>query len=379
MNKNKLNMKNLFSTLLIILFIINSLKGQEIIFDPATFPSDHCPAGMSIVKIGGTKYLQIILNGWNSIIDIPEYQLKAGSIATCSFKYALGAASIAVPLDFSNINGTVQLQDTVNTVKNPYPTGPEMVPSYTYLEQKPVNRGLGDISAKINPDMKVVNKIQFYGQEKINWGPTTGDTMWVGKVIAILPSKTAPITFIVDDTKLKTSTGFGLEGSWKKATGEFDKNWDGVAELAKFYDDGTNGDKIAGDHLWSVTVNLIIDNGANIWKWGVIDSKDKWILVGPDQQFTIPDGMPQTLTYTNTVSVKNFSNSIFKIYPNPASNMISILGSNIKVVEIYNITGSKIIVSNDCKINVSTLAKGVYLAKVISTNGEVSMSKFTKQ
>jgi hypothetical protein len=375
-------MKNLFSTFLIVLMIITSLKGQEVIFDPATYPAISYPAGMSIVEVHGIKYLQVILNGWNSTIDIPEFILKeADSTVTCSFKYAIGPASLAVPLDNSKIRGAVQLMDTINTVKDPW--GSDMVPSFTTLEQSSVTGNFENVKVKISSEMRVINKIQFWGQEKVNWSPTKGDTMWIGKVSVVLPPETAPITFIVDDSNLKTSTGFGLKGSWLKATGAYDKNWDAGKELSKFYDDGTHGDKTVGDHIWSVTLNLVVDAGANNWEWGINDSKGNWALPAgtANQKFTLPDAKAQTLIYTNTVSINNLSISNFKVFPNPVSTIINLGKQDLKLVEIYNMVGIKIFETDPANqiLDVSTFNPGVYFIKAKTNSGEIKACKFNKQ
>jgi hypothetical protein len=66
----------------------------------------------------------------------------------------------------------------------------------------------------------------------------------------------------------------------------------------------------------------------------------------------------------NTKNKKQFS-----IYPNPAKDelMVSIFDDAMGDVAVYNIYGSKLIsqkaINNSLKINVSGLAKGVYLIK----------------
>lgn len=103
----------------------------------------------------------------------------------------------------------------------------------------------------------------------------------------------ADITFIVDDSKQAAATGFALKGSWDTATGEYDDAWSGGAEHSDFYDDGTHGDVTAGDHIWTVTIALVPDGGANTWEWGVNDADGNWI--DGNFQFTVPDATDQTL------------------------------------------------------------------------------------
>jgi hypothetical protein len=106
---------------------------------------------------------------------------------------------------------------------------------------------------------------------------------------------TATVTFEVDDSANKTGTVFKLRGSWITATGVYDPLWSGGADHTSFYDDGTNGDVTAGDHIWSVALELVV-NPSVTWKWGFM-ADGVWGVVGPDQQFTLPDTTNITVTY----------------------------------------------------------------------------------
>jgi len=337
------------------------------IFDPETYDPDNLKPGMEIVKIGSKKYLKVIVDGWNSTLDVPEFKVKEGMKAHTEFEYNIGQTKFTA----SQINAAVQMIDTINKTTVSWSTEP--VNSTTGLVQSAPTGEMKEVTASFASGMNLVHQVQFFGQETSSWGAVAGDTLICGRVGVI---ESAAITFIVDDSNLKTSTGFALKGSWLKATGEYDKNWDGGNEVAKFYDDGTHGDKTAGDNKWTVTINLMVDNGVNSWEWGVNDAKGKWLY--GNFKFTVADAKAQTLTYANTVSAKNLGASTIKVYPNPASSMLNVLGE-VNSVEIYNLTGAKVLVSNSNHINVSSLAKGTYIAKVNGANGETSMSKFCKE
>ncbi|HNS18693.1 MAG TPA: lamin tail domain-containing protein [Bacteroidales bacterium] len=107
------------------------------------------------------------------------------------------------------------------------------------------------------------------------------------------PAEYAILTFVINDTEEQTFTGFYLKGSWD-ATGNYDANWNDGAEHTLLYDDGTHGDAIAGDHIFTAQVNLVVDYGYHTWEWGVNDQAHNW--VAGNWQFTIPDTSPQTLT-----------------------------------------------------------------------------------
>ncbi len=60
--------------LFVLLFSVSSVvSSAQVIFDPATYPQDSLPAGMTLDTIDGRVYVQIILNGWNSYIKIDPH------------------------------------------------------------------------------------------------------------------------------------------------------------------------------------------------------------------------------------------------------------------------------------------------------------------
>ncbi len=68
------------------------------------------------------------------------------------------------------------------------------------------------------------------------------------------------------------------------------------------------------------------------------------------------------------------------ISPNPATNDINILGDNIRAIEIYNLTGTKVYSSAAVKqINISSFAAGQYIAKIYLTNSQSKSIQFIKK
>jgi len=88
----------------------------------------------------------------------------------------------------------------------------------------------------------------------------------------------AQATFIVDDTgDINYAVGFKFKGSWDtNAFHAYDSGW-GLGQLYDLYDDGTNGDQAAGDHIWTTVLDLVPDGGANSWQWGVTQPSGEWI------------------------------------------------------------------------------------------------------
>ncbi len=104
----------------------------------------------------------------------------------------------------------------------------------------------------------------------------------------------ATVTFILDASSVSSYTGFNLKGSWD-AAGFFDSSWNNGEEHTPFYNDGTHGDTIPNDDQWAAQMELVPDDGANQWQWGVTDQDHYWI--NGNFAFTVQDTTSQTLFY----------------------------------------------------------------------------------
>ena len=143
------------------------------------------------------------------------------------------------------------------------------------------------------------------------------------------PPPAATVTFVVDDSEGMNYDGFYLKGSWD-VNGNYDPAWNNGDEHSAFYDDGTNGDATADDHMWTCQQELVVDAGANTWEWGVNDTEHNW--VAGNWQFTIPDDLPQTLTWVVPTTPLLVINEI--MYNSP--------GADEEWVELYNSTDTEI-------------------------------------
>ncbi len=143
------------------------------------------------------------------------------------------------------------------------------------------------------------------------------------------PPPSATITFVVDDSEGMNYNGFYLKGSWDEF-GNYDPSWGDGAEHSTFFDDGTNGDETADDHIWTCQFDLTSDGGSNTWEWGVNDAEHNW--VAGNWQFSVTDGTPQTLSWTVPASPYVIVNEI--MYNSP--------GTDEEWVELYNDTDAAI-------------------------------------
>ena len=75
--------------------------------------------------------------------------------------------------------------------------------------------------------------------------------------------------------------------------------------------------------------------------------------------------------------------SAYSIYPNPTNGNIMISGSNINLVEVYNICGQKVMSveanSNNVNVNMSELTTGVYMVKIVDSNSNATVKKVVKK
>ncbi len=76
---------------------------------------------------------------------------------------------------------------------------------------------------------------------------------------------------------------------------EHDPSWQGGNVL--LYDNGTNGDEVGGDHVFSIRFPLVPNGGTPNFEWGCVDELNNWLVVGPNQTFALVDTNDITVTY----------------------------------------------------------------------------------
>jgi hypothetical protein len=81
------------------------------------------------------------------------------------------------------------------------------------------------------------------------------------------------------------------------------------------------------------------------------------------------------------LGVSDFSDVDITVYPNPATNFIkaTVKKGGIKAITVINMNGQVVATSNSSSVNVSALPVGVYLVKVIDTNGNITSSNVVKK
>jgi hypothetical protein len=88
-------------------------------------------------------------------------------------------------------------------------------------------------------------------------------------------------------------------------------------------------------------------------------------------------------TWTGTMAVasvaKNNLNANISVYPNPTNSLVNISvanGTEIAQVKLSNLTGATVYANTSSKaIDVSSLAKGIYILQITTTDGTTTSSK----
>lgn len=159
--------------------------------------------------------------------------------------------------------------------------------------------------------------------------------------------------------------GMAMNGQYPKLTNNSDTTWSITFTPSEFYGI-ESGTYVEG-------INCVFNGG----DWSLGEAKD-YDMEGNCTDFFIP------LAYATGID-QIITNSI-QLYPNPASDLLSVISEQkIKSYHIYNVLGNEIlqstgVVERNCKIDISTLDKGIYFISVVSDYSEVSETyKFIKK
>jgi 1,4-alpha-glucan branching enzyme len=115
-------------------------------------------------------------------------------------------------------------------------------------------------------------------------------------------------TFQYDTAGRKTINDIQLKGSFNPETGQYDKEWNKGKGIPMF-DDGTHGDKVAGDGVYSVSVALDKTGNVKDFEWGVSGDihdargnkvkNDEWLIIEGSMKLNV-DGSETDQIYRPT-------------------------------------------------------------------------------
>jgi hypothetical protein len=342
---------------------------------------DHASA-ITVAAMSSSSSSDRVLNvaAGNKDNLIGEHTALGGELTMSSFNYYGGPTTIMMYSPSSGVNVYyVKVADINNTdaklsalsvdegTMDP-PFDPDVT---TYAVDVPYGTSSVTVSATPNdPNATVVGDSAIdvsSGSASVDVVVTAedGTTMMTYTIsFTVQEPEKASITFIVDDTDGGNATGFGLKGSWDTSTGVYDAAWSNGAEHSPFYDDGTNGDETAGDHIWTVTLELTPDGGTNTWEWGVNDSDGNWI--DGNFQFTVTDATDQTLDPFVFVGIKNLRLKA-SVYPTVSNGIFNVeFEGKPGTITVYSITGSKVLTrkASSSMETINLNQEGVYLFRV---------------
>jgi hypothetical protein len=146
-------------------------------------------------------------------------------------------------------------------------------------------------------------------------------------------------------------------------------------------------------YIDGVLKNTVIQNGWNtavnsniFWLGGLFSSTASTFNGTVDDfkiyNYALTDAQVINLFNNNSLSSQNFNQNNLEVslYPNPATNVLNIeMTTELKSIEVYNITGQKVMSATQKQINVSDLASGMYMIRIQDSENAVSTKKFLKQ
>ncbi|MFZ1559179.1 MAG: T9SS type A sorting domain-containing protein [Saprospiraceae bacterium] len=138
-------------------------------------------------------------------------------------------------------------------------------------------------------------------------------------------------------------------------------------------------------NLWDI---IELDNGDLIAAGHVKNENWDILLIRIDSEGCIDQ--EETCQEINIIDITSGSEDVseeksdFSIYPNPASDHITIETSHPCKIEMYDITGHKVLTTstsyeNSTYVDIADLKNGLYFVKCTTSSGVVSTHKFVKQ
>ncbi len=176
----------------------------------------------------------------------------------------------------------------------------------------------------------------------------------------------SPVSFIDFRTSLVFPFSFNLSN-----TDSYQKDGQGVKSISNTYD--SYGTFIANTTSNSNVVRLLTDDNGN--------TSYNWWSSSPVMPLFQASGsgfvLWQLTTLTN--SKKIYANTLFDLYPNPATKTLNIINKElISKIEIFDNTGKLQFSTVQSVIDISMLKNGIYFIKAYSGTGTVSQ-KFVKE
>ena len=131
--------------------------------------------------------------------------------------------------------------------------------------------------------------------------------------------------------------------------------------------------------VWSTDNSAVTVDDNNILNINAAIMADVKITASLAHNPDIKDVVSVFIDYT---SIKDNIKNRISIYPNPASDFISVKGIENATVTVFDMTGKELITSNNCnettKININNLSRGVYFV-CVENEGDKTVARFVKK
>ncbi|WP_374539680.1 LamG-like jellyroll fold domain-containing protein [Flavobacterium sp.] len=100
-----------------------------------------------------------------------------------------------------------------------------------------------------------------------------------------------------------------------------------------------------------------------------------------NRSLSFPEILSLRFFEPTSLSKENFSIQNSNLYPNPTSSIFNVEIPNevVKQVTIFDLSGKKLLKSNQHQIDVSSFATGIYMVQILTESGKTGVSKLVKK
>ena len=117
-----------------------------------------------------------------------------------------------------------------------------------------------------------------------------------------------------------------------------------------------------------------------------LDTLEQPIVYVPKDGILVDEieGTPVRVEYTLVAyfgvidGIKDVNQITYRVFPNPATTQITI-GGDVNRIELFDITGKCLMNTNNATLDISNLAAGLYMIRIIDNNNNINTQKIVKK
>lgn len=162
-------MKKLFLILSLLVAVVSAYSSR-VIMDPAQIDPSTLQNGFTVVKIDGTSYLKVTVNGWGTYTTIPQVAISGVNKFKCMAKFEAGTSGLTA----STVNTFIKLAD---------PTGAAWVE--VGASGASSSETFKEYTVSVTATSATVGVLQIAGQSNVDWSAKTGCVIYIGKIEAV--------------------------------------------------------------------------------------------------------------------------------------------------------------------------------------------------